>query len=160
MAKGFFSFIVAMTEKGVIGVENRLPWHVPEDLKRFKRLTTGHPIIMGRKTFESIGKPLPNRRNIVVTRQAGWSAPGVEVVSDLHELLKNPPTDGENFIIGGGEIFREAAPYARKIYVTWIDAEVPGDSFYPSTDWATFVAEERGRGTDPLPYRFVDYTRK
>src|SRR5688572_9779145 len=102
------SIIVAMSENRVIGRNHRLPWHLPADLKRFKQLTTGHTIVMGRKTFESIGKPLLNRRNVVLTRDGNFRAPGVEVAHELDEAIALAKDDSEVFVIGGAEIFRDA----------------------------------------------------
>src|SRR5688572_25703854 len=99
------SLIVAMAENGVIGRDNRLPWHISEDLKRFKSLTMGHPIIMGRKTHESIGKPLPGRQNIVITRDSFYQAEGAQVVHSLEEALRACGADGEKFVIGGSAVF-------------------------------------------------------
>ena len=123
-----------MSENGVIGRGNALPWHLPADLKRFKQLTTGHTIIMGRKTFESIGKPLPGRRSIVITRNMKWKAPsGVEVAHDLDGALQTARSGGnqEIFIIGGAEIFRQALPLADRIYLTLVLAMMAGDAKFP-----------------------------
>ena len=125
------SLVVAMSENHVIGRDGRLPWRLPDDLKRFKELTTGHTIIMGRKTFDSIGRPLPNRRNIVVTRQEGWSSQGVEVAHSLDEALTAARSDGEVFIIGGEQIYRAALPRADTIHLTRVHATVEGDAQFP-----------------------------
>ncbi|OGP09580.1 MAG: hypothetical protein A2048_00115 [Deltaproteobacteria bacterium GWA2_45_12] len=125
------SIIVAMSQNGVIGKNNQLPWHLSEDLKRFKTLTMGQAIIMGRKTFESIGKPLPGRTNIVITRNKKYTAQGVILVSSLKEALEKVPTNTEAFVIGGAEIYKEALPHAQTIYLTRIEKEVEGDTFFP-----------------------------
>lgn len=128
------SLIVAMSQNRVIGYQNKLPWHLPEDLKRFKEITTGHTVIMGRKTFESIGRPLPGRKNIVLTRNPGYRAEGVVVFSGLTEALGAVPAGEEVFILGGAEVFREALPLADKIHLTLIHKEFQGDTFFPELD--------------------------
>ncbi len=131
------SIIVAMSENRVIGANNQLPWHLPEDLKYFKRITMGHPIIMGRKTFESIGRPLPGRSNIVVTRQRDWSAPGVIVASDIEGALRQAALEVQNeadqevFVIGGGELFRQTLDKVSRLYLTQVHARVDGDAYFP-----------------------------
>jgi len=131
------SIIVAMTEERVIGKDNRLPWHIPEDLKRFKKITMGHPIIMGRKTFESLGRPLPGRSNIVLSGNFGFKAEGVHVVRSLKEALELAQgLEGgeEHFVIGGETLFREAFPKAQKLYLTLIHRPFPGDTYFPEFD--------------------------
>lgn len=124
--------------KRVLGKGNQLLWHIPEDLKRFKLITGGHPVVMGRKTFESIvaslGKPLPGRTNIVVTRDKEWSYEGVRAVYSIEEALelaRNMPGSGEIFIIGGGEIYAQGLRYADKLYLTLIDDDKEGDVYFP-----------------------------
>ncbi len=126
------SLIVAIAQNGVIGRDNQLIWHLPDDLKQFKRLTTGHPIIMGRKTFESIGKPLPNRTSIVVTRSKNWTFEGVVVVNSVAEALEAARQTGtdEAFVIGGAEIYRLTLPIADKIYLTEVKSDFEGDSHF------------------------------
>jgi dihydrofolate reductase len=124
------SLIVAMTDDRVIGLNNKLPWHLSEDLKRFKKITMGHPIIMGRKTFESIGKPLPGRQNIVVTRNQNFKAEGVSVVNSLQQALLSS-NGGEKFVIGGAKLFEAALPLADKIYMTLIHHSFQGDVYFP-----------------------------
>ncbi len=128
--------IVAMDPDRVIGRDNQLPWHLPEDLKHFKRITTGHTLVMGRRTYESIGRPLPNRRNIVLSRQPGWEAPGVEVYPNLASALA-AAGEGPIFIIGGAELFREALPRAAVLHLTRVHERFPGDVHFPPTggDW-------------------------
>jgi dihydrofolate reductase len=130
------SLLVAAAENNVIGKENRLPWHLPKDLKYFKNITWGMPVMMGRKTFESFNKPLSGRRNIVITRQPDWTRQGVVVVKSLTAALDaSSDTDAkEVFVIGGGEIFREIFPDAGRIYMTRVHAEVSGDVFFPEID--------------------------
>jgi len=122
--------IVAMTANRVIGNGNALPWHLPEDLKQFKNRTTGHTILMGRKTFDSIGRPLPNRRNIVLTRQA-INISGVEIIHDLDELLELE-INGGLFVIGGAEIYRLTLPYCHGLYLTRLKQEYEGDVHFPT----------------------------
>jgi dihydrofolate reductase len=129
------SLIVAMTEERVIGRNGQLPWHLSEDLKRFKRVTMGHPIVMGRKTFESIGKPLPGRKNIVVSQTAGFRPDGVEVVSSLKNALDRVGPSNDLFVIGGARMFEEALPLAGRIYLTLIHRNFPGDVFFPPVNW-------------------------
>lgn len=123
--------IVAMTPERVIGRGGTLPWHLPEDLAFFKRTTSGHPIVMGRKTFESIGKPLPKRRNIVLTRDKSWSAPGVEVIHDPADLADLPGLDGTVFIIGGSEIYSAFLPMLGDLLISHVSESHAGDTVFP-----------------------------
>lgn len=127
------SAIVAMAENRVIGINNRLPWHLPADLRHFKALTTGHPILMGRKTYQSIGRPLPNRTNIVITRDRSLSAPGCVVVASLEEAVQEAMKSGsgEIFIIGGAEVYRQLMPEIHRIYLTIVHQEIEGDTWFP-----------------------------
>lgn len=125
------SIIVATDERGAIGRDGGLPWHLPDDLKRFKAMTMGKPIVMGRKTWESIGKPLPGRHNIVITRQAGFEVPGVTVVASLDEALRAADDVPEVCIIGGAEIYRLALPRADLIHLTRVHAVVDADTYFP-----------------------------
>jgi dihydrofolate reductase len=133
------SLLVAAAENNVIGTDNRLPWHLPKDLKYFKNLTWGMPVVMGRKTFESFNKPLAGRRNIVITRQPDWKREGLVVVNNLPSALQAAKdTDArEVFVIGGGEIFREILPQAGRIYLTRVHSLVNGDVYFPALndDW-------------------------
>lgn len=138
------AIIVAMAENGVIGSDNRLPWHLPDDLKRFKALSLGKPIVMGRRTFESIGKPLPGRANIVVSRQPGLEIAGAVVVSSLDAALAAAGDVPEIVIIGGAEIFRQALPRTDTIHLTRVHARVAGDVMFPELDsgqWRETVVE-------------------
>jgi dihydrofolate reductase len=123
--------IVAMTTDRVIGRNGTLPWHLPEDLAFFKRTTSGHPIVMGRKTFESIGRPLPKRRNIVLTRDPNWSAPGTEVIHSPEELTKLPDISGKVYIIGGAEIYQAFLPHTDEVLVTHVLEPHAGDTYLP-----------------------------
>ena len=126
------SLIVAAAQNGVIGRDNQLIWRLPDDLKQFKRLTTGHPIIMGRKTFDSIGKPLPNRTSIVITRNKGCALEGVIVVNSVEEAVGEAKKTGteEAFVIGGAEIYQLILPIADKIYLTEVKADFEGDAYF------------------------------
>jgi dihydrofolate reductase len=123
--------LVAMTPERVIGRAGKLPWHLPEDLAFFKRTTTGHPIVMGRKTYESIGRPLPNRRNIILTRDHNWSAPGLEIIHHPRELAQIPGLDGQVFIIGGAEIYAAFLTTLDDLLVSHLNENHPGDTFLP-----------------------------
>ncbi len=159
------ALIAAMTEDRVIGRENGLPWHLPEDLRHFKRLTTGHPVIMGRRTWESVGTPLPGRRNIVVTRQAGFRAPGADVVPSLPAALRLVADAPEVFVVGGAEVYRAALPHADRIHLTVIHTrDVAGDTHFPpfeGPEWA--LTEERHHPADARhawPLSFLRYDRR
>jgi dihydrofolate reductase len=155
------SIIVAMSKNRVIGLKNSLPWHISEDLKRFKRLTTGYPIIMGRKTFESIGKPLPERRNIVISRNQNLKVQDVEVVKSIEDALKICSSENLIYIIGGEQIYNLAMPYANNIHLTEVNKEVEGDAFFPEFDkkeWKE-IARENSKDFNDTSYSFVEYIR-
>ena len=159
------SLIVAVAENGVIGQDNALPWHLPNDLRHFKQLTTGHPVVMGRRTFESIGKPLPGRPNVVVTRQADWRAAGVEVAHSVPNALALAATLGADvFIIGGAEIYRQALPAADAIYLTEVHHAVAGDATFPTlppTDWREETRERHAPDArHAFAYSFVLLRRR
>ena len=141
------SIIVAAAENGAIGSDNRLPWHLPDDLKRFKALSLGKPIVMGRRTFDSIGRPLPGRTNIVVSRQAGLAIEGVRVVQSLDAALAAAGSVPEIVVIGGAEIFRQVLPRTDTIHLTRVHAHVDGDVFFPALDpaqWREADVEHHG----------------
>lgn len=158
------SIIVAMARNRVIGAKGAIPWHLPEELKRFKRLTLGHHMIMGRRTWESIGRLLPGRTTVIVTRQRGYRAPGTKVVHSLDEAIAACGGDDEVFVIGGAELYAQALARAGRLYLTTVDAEVPGDTFMPhyaADDWREisaepFPADERHR----YAFRCVVYERR
>lgn len=161
------SHIVAVAENDVIGANNDLPWDIPEDMKFFREKTKGRALIMGRKTFESVGHPLPQRLNVVVTRQANYkpNAPNVVVKPDLKSAIEHCRglTDryGEEiFIIGGGEIFAESMNVVDVIYLTRIHREFPGDVLYPKVDERIFEQVERRDRSDPVPFSFLTYVRR
>lgn len=139
------SLVVAMSQNRVIGRDNRLPWRLPADLAFFKRVTMGHPVIMGRRTYESIGKPLPGRLNIVVSRQAGFEAPGCVVAGSLEDAYRAAGDAGEVSIIGGSSVFEEALPRVDTIYLTEVQADVEGDVFFPDFDRSQFSEAELER---------------
>ncbi len=129
------TIVVAMGKNNAIGKDNNLLWHLPKDLKHFKTLTSGHPIVMGRKTYESIGKPLPNRTNIVVSRRENWFEEGILIVPSLKEALKHAKKiDEQVFVIGGGEVYKQALEKADRLEVTLVDAELDGDVRFPRID--------------------------
>jgi dihydrofolate reductase len=155
------SLIVAMAANRVIGRDNTLPWRLPGDLRRFKRLTMGHTLIMGRKTWESIGRPLPGRAIVIVTRQEGYGVPaGVSVARSVEEALEIAEGD-EVFIAGGEEVFRQTIGRADRLYLTRIDKEFPGDTFFPEFDPERFrlVDREDHEATEEVPfaYSFLTY---
>jgi dihydrofolate reductase len=136
------SLVLAMAENHVIGRAGQLPWHLPDDLQHFKRLTVDHTVIMGRKTFEEIKQPLANRRNVVISRNPDFPARGATVVPTLEEALALGATESEVFVIGGGEIFRLALPRADRLYLTLLHAKPEGDTFFPSFDLTTWALED------------------
>ena len=162
--KASIAIIAAMASNRVIGKRGALPWRLPEDLKRFKELTTGHPVIMGRKTFESIvavlGKTLPNRRSIVVTRSARYASPGCEVATSLAGAILLVG-EQQAFVIGGAEIYAQALPLADNMYLTEIDARFEGDAWFPEFDRSEWIetARESRVSAAQLAYSFVDYRR-
>lgn len=145
------SLIVAMDENGLIGRDNDLPWRLSSDLQHFKRVTMGKPMIMGRKCYESIGKPLPGRRNIVLTRDAGWRAEGVEVVCSLDEALRSTQDADEVMIVGGAQIYSLALPQVQRIHLTRVHARLEGDTWFP--DLVDEEWQERSRESHPADER-------
>lgn len=139
------SFVVAIAENNAIGKNNELLWSLPKDMKHFKTITSGHTIIMGRKTFDSMGKPLPNRRNIVITRKKNLQIPGAEVVNSLDQALALCNKEPEVFVIGGAEIYKEALPKTDRIYLTRVHESFEADAFFPELnmdDWVETGREE------------------
>lgn len=163
------AMIVARSSNGVIGVEGKLPWHLPEDLRFFKRMTSHKPIVMGRTTFESIGRPLPNRSNIVITRNTFYQAAGVKVVHSLESALEVATEQAllddanEVMVIGGGEIYALALPLAQRLYITQVDIALEGDTFFPAIDEQQWRLDEQVEGEPAAgqpPYRFLCYQRR
>lgn len=142
MEKIQLTAVVAMGPRRVIGLEGGLPWHLPEDLAFFKKTTSGHPIVMGRKTLESIGRPLPKRRNIVMTRDASWSAEGVETIGSPEELKDLPDLEGRVFVIGGAEIYQAFMPLLDDWLVSHVFESYEGDTFLPEFEEEFPVSEE------------------
>jgi dihydrofolate reductase len=153
-----FSIIVAMSENNVIGINNSLPWHLSDDLKRFKAITTGHQIVMGRKTYESIGKPLPNRDNFVLTRNSDLKIDGVHVISSLNDI---PDSDKKTFIIGGGEIYSQLIDSCDELLVTKIHREIHGDAFFPMIDlsvWSLIDQSEK-LNENEIEFSYLTYRK-
>ena len=153
-----------MAQNGVIGRDNSLPWRLPRDLKRFRSATLGKPVLMGRKTFDSIGRPLPDRVNLVLTRDRSWLAPGVIAVHSVEEALTQAGASTELVAIGGAEIYRLVLPFARRIYLTHVHADVEGDIFFPdfdSTQWADVDCSMHPADDDhAYPITFVTLERR
>lgn len=163
--KQVISIVAAVGEKTrALGKNNDLLWRIPNDLKRFKALTTGHPVIMGRKTYESIGRPLPNRTNIVVTRDGGWAASGTVAAPSLEAAIEKAKAfdTGEIFVIGGGQVYSQALPYAKRLYLTLIEEKAPveADTFFPpyEKEFTKLVSEERG-SHEGIEFRWVTVER-
>jgi dihydrofolate reductase len=158
------SIIVALAKNCTIGVNNTLPWRCPEDLKRFKTLTMGHHMIMGRKTFDSIGKPLPGRTTVVVTRNTDLEIEGCTIAHSLNEAIAACTGDEEIFVVGGAELYRQAVSVADTLYFTEIQQDVEGDAHFPEFDysaWRETVRDVRSQETpQPLEYHFVTYRKK
>lgn len=158
------SLIVAVGENNEIGKGGRMPWYLPADLKHFKTLTLGNPVIMGRKTFEAIGKPLPGRRNIVVSRRTSYDAPGCEVTQSFTDALVLAAGVAEIMVIGGGEIYREALPRAQRIYLTRVHGHFDADTFFPAVDpseWREITREEHAADArNTHPYSFITLERR
>ena len=163
------SIIVATDANHGIGINNTLPWHLPEDLAHFKRTTSGHPIIMGRKTFDSIGRPLPNRRNIVITRNSAWRHAGVDstdsiaAAAALAAIGADGKPVGEAFIIGGAQVYADALPLANRLIVTEIAKSFDCDAFFPAfdpADWREATREPRQSADGAFNYAFVTYERR
>ncbi len=158
------TLIVARARNGVIGRAGTLPWRLSEDLQFFKRTTMGHPIVMGRKTWDSIGRPLPGRRSIVVTRNGAFHAPGAEVVPSLEAALAAAGDVPEIFVVGGSDLFAAARPIADRMIVTEIDADFEGDTLFPAPDPQDWVAVEREHAPPtanrPFAFDWVTYHRR
>ncbi|MFM4803477.1 type 3 dihydrofolate reductase [Aeromonas bivalvium] len=160
------SMIAAMARDRVIGLDNQMPWHLPADLAHFKRVTLGKPVLMGRKTFESIGRPLPGRRNLVISRNAGFTAPGIEVFSSIEDALTTL-TEGEApaelMVIGGGHLYAQLLPRADRLYLTHIDLAAEGDTRFPEYEgpqWRCIEQEtHQPDARNPHSYRFETLER-
>ena len=156
------SAIVAIAENHAIGKDNKLLWHLPNDLKHFKTITSGHTVIMGRKTYDSVGRPLPNRRNIIVTRQ-NLAIEGCEVVNSVEDALALCADEDEVFIVGGAEIYKLAMPLTDKIYLTIVHQNFDGDTYFPeikANEWRETEREDhQPDNKNPLPYSFITFER-
>ncbi|MEC5422519.1 dihydrofolate reductase [Virgibacillus sp. C22-A2] len=160
------SLLLAMDRNRVIGLNKDLPWHLPKDLRFFKEKTTGETIIMGRKTYESMGGALPNRKNVILTRNEADYPAGVDTINDLKTVQKwskeNP--EKEFFVIGGGAVFEQALPYADRMYITWIDESFDGDTYFPDYTEEEWILTSKEKGerndTNPYDYYFLQYDRK
>ncbi len=153
------SAIAAMSKNRVIGKENRLPWHLPQDLKHFKEITLGHTVIMGRKTFQSIGRALPGRRNVVISRQKDFNGPGIQVFDSISEALKSCEGEDEAFIIGGEEIYRLAMPFLDRLYLTVIDQMIEGDAYFPEFSQGSYQETSRQDFQEPFKFSFLELNR-
>jgi dihydrofolate reductase len=146
--------IAAVANNGVIGAQGKLPWHLPEDLAHFKKITLGHPILMGRRTWESLGKPLPGRENIVISRKAGFEAPGASVAASLEAALALCTGEATAFVIGGAEIYAAALPLADGLVLTEIDRDYEGDTRFPEWDRTAWRASQKETHTSNAGVRF------
>lgn len=157
------SIIAAASTNNVIGSRGGLPWKLSDDLRRFKKLTLGKPIIMGRLTWESIGRPLPGRQNIIITRQADFAAPGCDVVASTTAAVEIAGDVEETMIIGGSQIFESFLPMAQRLHITRVHAEIDGDVFFPEIDvrsWQLVSSEEHGAdASNEYPFAFMSYER-
>jgi dihydrofolate reductase len=160
--KNNLSVIVAVAKNNVIGINNTLPWHLPEDLKRFRALTTGHYIIMGRKTYESLGRLLPERTTVIVTRNKDYKLEGALIAHSLEEAVALCKSDDEAFLIGGAELYLDGLKLANKLYITDVVLNVEGDAFFPELDlnkWQE-ISREMQTSAQGLPFSYITYTRK
>lgn len=156
------SVIAAIARNGTIGRDNTLPWHLPEDLKHFRALTMGHHIIMGRKTYESLGRLLPGRTTVIVSRNHSYVVSGAIVASSLRQAIQACAGDEEIFIIGGAELYREALPIARRLYLTEIDEDFDGDAHFPKIDGAAWreTSRDKHRSANGLHFSYVIMDRR
>ena len=159
------ALVAAVARGGVIGRDSGIPWRLPEDMRRFRTLTMGHPVVMGRRTWESLPdqfRPLPGRGNVVVTRNSDWSAQGADRAGSIEDALRLLEGEATVFVIGGGEIYAAALPSADELLLTEIDAEIEGDTYFPDWDPDDFeeVARERHVSSDGVGYSFVTYERR
>jgi dihydrofolate reductase len=156
------SLIVAFAKNNVIGINNTLPWHLPEDLKRFRALTTGHHIIMGRKTYESLGRLLPGRTTVIVTRNKNYKLEGALIAHSLESAVDLCQNDAEAFVIGGAELYQDGLRLANKLYITEVDLSIEGDAFFPNLDLNLWQETSREAHTSAqgLLFSYISYVRK
>ncbi len=159
-----YSLIVAMTDKHVIGKEGKMPWHLPADLAYFKANTLNKTLVMGRNTYDSIGKALPQRRNIVLSRQSGYQLDDAEVISHIEQLPELCAREREIMVIGGGQIYQQFLPLSQKLYITWVDGQFAGDTHFPRIDWhqwqQSYEEPHQADARNPHPFRFCHYQRR
>lgn len=158
------SYLVAMDRNRVIGKDNDLPWSLPADLAYFKKKTTGHTIVMGRKTYESIGRPLPNRKNVILTRDKNYSVANCTVIHSIEEALSLMRQENdEYFVIGGSDLFIQFLPYVERMYITLLDEEFEGDTFFPNVDMSEWklISKEKGKKDENnhYDYEFLVYDK-
>jgi dihydrofolate reductase len=158
MKKPRISIIAAVAENKAIGKDNKLLWHISEDMQRFKKITTGHPVIMGQKTFESLGRPLPNRTNIVLTLDKSYQAPGCAVVHSLEEAIKvaSEKDNDEIFFIGGGQVYNQAIKFTDKLYLTLVEGDYEADTFFPDYSEFRKVVFEEPHESAGYKYKFLE----
>jgi dihydrofolate reductase len=157
--------VAAVARNGVIGRDNAVPWRIPEDMERFRQVTMGHPVVMGRKTWDSLPdrfRPLPGRRNVVVTRSSEWASAGVERAGSFEQALRVLEHEPEVFVIGGAEIYANALPLADELVITEVDADIAGDTYFPEFDRDEFeeTSREPRVSTDGTAFAFVTYARR
>jgi len=158
------SLIVAMAENRIIGINKKMPWHLSADLKKFKKITMGHPIIMGRKTFESIGRPLPGRKNIIISRNADYQQEGCEVFNNLDKAIQSCDTEEEVFVIGGATLYESILDKSDRLYITEIKKSFEGDTWFPEInqqEWSEYEREDISDDSSvDFSYSFVSYKRR
>ena len=158
------TLVAAISSNNVIGKENSLPWNIPEDLKRFKQMTSGHTILMGRKTFDSIGRPLPNRQNIVMTKDENFEREGIKVINDFYEALELIKESNEDvFVIGGSKIYELFEPVANSLAITRILKDFEGDAFFPDINWDLWQIEKEEKFFDEksnIECKLIEYSKK
>jgi len=156
------SIIVAIAQNNAIGKDNQLLWHIPADLKRFKQLTTGNTIVMGKRTFESLPvRPLPNRRSIVITDVPGEQIEGCTMAYSIEDAIGKMDTDKENFVIGGGSVYRQFLPFSQQLYLTVVQRDFDADIFFPEIDYSEWESTDREDHTsEELPYYYINLKRK
>ena len=156
------SLIVAFAKHHVIGINNTLPWHLPEDLKRFRALTTGHHIVMGRKTYDSLGRLLPNRTTVIVTRNLNYRVEGAIIAHSLNQAIEACAGDNEVFLIGGAELYKDGLKRANKLYITKLDLDIKGDAYFPDfnlDEWELLSSEQHVSETG-LDFNYLVYQRQ
>lgn len=159
------SIIVAIAQNNTIGIKNQMPWHIPEDFQHFKKTTMGHTIAMGENTFRSLGRPLPGRKNVVLTDKQDYQAPGCTIIHSLEDLIALGKSDEEIFIIGGAMVYKQMLPHVDKLYLTYVKKDFEGDTFFPTIDFENdFEIIEKSQVAvsekQNLPYQFVTAMRK